>query len=128
MPGTLIIKGARHAWNVDHIGIFLNFSLKKYLEYRKLMQLDLSSFFLIKFKVEKTFNKKGLERAIYEAVSSNGINIKSKSSPCIIEFSILVKEFSVASVQFLILKSLIFVNMIVRRSQNYQAVKLSSYF
>ena len=115
MPGTLI-------------GIFLNFSLKKYLEYRKLMQLDLSSFFLIKFKVEKTFNKKGLERAIYEAVSSNGINIKSESSPCIIEFSILVKEFSVASVQFLILKSLIFVNMIVRRSQNYQAVKLSSYF
>ena len=35
--------------------------------------------FLITFEVDTTFDYEGLEQAIYEAVSSNGIDIKWQS-------------------------------------------------
>ena len=39
-------------------------------------KLDLSQYYVITFKVDKTFDYEGLEQAIYEAVSSYGIDIK----------------------------------------------------
>ena len=80
----------------------------------------MSFFGIIAFKVDKAFDyDQELETEIYKAVSSYGIDMKSKSLRPKIEFSILVIEFSVASVQFLIWKSPISVNTIVPRNQNY---------
>ena len=61
-------------------------------------------YFIIIFKVDKTFDYGGLEQAIFEAVSSNGIDIKSQLLRSMIEFEIPEKEFSAASVRFLNLK------------------------
>ena len=55
-------------------------------------------------EVDRTFDFEGLEKAIYEAVSSYGIENTSQSIRSMSEFSIPEKEFSVASVQFLTLK------------------------
>ena len=74
--------------------------------------------FVITFKVDETFDFDGLEQEIYEAVSSYGIEILSQSWQSMIELKIPEKEFSVASVQFSILKLLTFVNTIVREGQN----------
>ena len=38
---------------------------------------DFCKSFVIKFKADETFDYQGLEKQIYKAVSSNGINIKS---------------------------------------------------
>ena len=66
-------------------------------------QLDLSQYYVITFKVDKTFDYEGLEQAIYEAVSSYGIDNKSQWFS-LIKSKIPNKEFSVESVQYLILK------------------------
>ena len=102
--------------------------MTRYNEYRLLIQLHFGQYFVIEFKVDKAFHYEGLEKAIYEAVSSNGINIISQSLRSIMKFKIPLKEFSVASVQFLILELLIFVITTVRKSQDYQTAKSSSYF
>ena len=79
---------------------YFGFSLKrKVLESRLL-----NHYFIITFKVDKTFDYEGLEQAIFEAVSSNGIDIKSQLLRSMIEFEIPEKEFSAASVRFLNLK------------------------
>ena len=60
-------------------------------EYRILLQLDFGEYFVIKFKVDKAFHYEGLEKAIYEAVSSNGINI----------ILIIISIISVISISFM---------------------------
>ena len=51
----------------------------KYSEHQILAWLSmiLSKSFVIKFKADETFDYLGLEKEIYKAVSSNGINMKS---------------------------------------------------
>ena len=88
--------------------------------------------FVIKFQADKTFDyDQGLQKEIYKAVSSYGIDIESGtwiSNLSMIEFSILVIEFLAVWVLFLTLKLSISVNTTVRWIQDYQTAKLSSYF
>ena len=85
--------------------------------------------FVIKIKADETFDYQGLEKEIYNAVSSNGINMKSIAERIFVdkEFLIPVVEFLAVWVQFLTLKLLISVNTIVRWMQHYQTAKSSSY-
>ena len=79
--------------------------------------------FVITIEADGTFDYEGLEKVIYAAVSSYGIDITSQLGS-LSEFKIPEKEFLVALVQYLILKLLISENMIVRMSKNHQIVKL----
>jgi len=120
----LLIKG--FGWWKFEIFSYSEFQSKRY--YTVYYQLDLRQFFVITSKADKAFDYEGLEQAIYEAVSSYGIDNTSHSLRLMIEFIIPEKEFSVASVQFLTSKLLISVNTIVQMSRDHQIVKSLRYF
>ena len=77
---------------------------------------------LTKHLITKDWNKQFMK--LSQATGSKSNLNKSK----LLTFKSRKQEFSVESVQYLILKLLIFANTIVRMSQNPQIVKSSSYF
>ena len=65
-----LLKG--YHW--QYFKIFSNLNTLNTIYY----QLDFSQYYVITFKVDKTFDHEGFEQAIYEAVASYGIDIKSQ--------------------------------------------------